>query len=72
MRKCFKYMRQRTRFYLILVFTTSASSQVSDQMGLCCLQMDVNEDQASKIALVRSYLRVPGAAGQVKILIFLV
>ena len=28
--------------------------------------------QASKIALVRSYLRVPPAAGQVKILIFLV
>ena len=28
--------------------------------------------QASKIALVRSYLRVPQAAGQVKILIFLV
>ena len=28
--------------------------------------------QGSKIALVRSYLRVPQAAGQVKILIFLV
>ena len=28
--------------------------------------------QALKIALVRSYLRVPQAAGQVKILIFLV
>ena len=28
--------------------------------------------QGSKIALVRSYLRVPRAAGQVKILIFLV
>ena len=28
--------------------------------------------QASKIALVRSYLRLPQAAGQVKILIFLV
>ena len=28
--------------------------------------------QASKIALVRSYLRVPRAAGQVKIWIFLV
>ena len=27
--------------------------------------------QGSKIALVRSYLRVPEAAGQVKILIFL-
>ena len=30
------------------------------------------EDQGSKIALVRSYLRVPQAAGQVKILLFLV
>ena len=29
-------------------------------------------DQGSKIALIRSYLRVPQAAGQVKILIFLV
>ena len=29
-------------------------------------------DQGSKIVLVRSYLRVPEAAGQVKILIFLV
>ena len=29
-------------------------------------------DQGSKIALVRSYLRVPEAAGQVEILIFLV
>ena len=29
-------------------------------------------EQGSKIALVRSYLRVPPAAGQVKILIFLV
>ena len=28
--------------------------------------------QGSKIALVRSYLRVPQAAGQVKILLFLV
>ena len=31
-----------------------------------------NLDQGSKIALVRSYLRVPQAAGQVKNLIFLV
>ena len=30
------------------------------------------KDQGSKIALVRSYLRVTQAAGQVKILIFLV
>ena len=30
-----------------------------------------NMNQGSKIALVRSYLRVPQAAGQVKILIFL-
>ena len=29
-------------------------------------------EQGSKIVLVRSYLRVPQAAGQVKILIFLV
>ena len=29
-------------------------------------------NQGSKIALVRSYLRVPQAAGQAKILIFLV
>ena len=32
----------------------------------------MRETQGSKIALVRSYLRVPQAAGQVKILIFLV
>ena len=31
-----------------------------------------NNVQGSKISLVRSYLRVPQAAGQVKILIFLV
>ena len=31
----------------------------------------VLQDQGSKIALVRSYLRVPQAAGQVKILIIL-
>ena len=34
----------------------------------CCY----NEVQGSKIVLVRSYLRVPQAAGQVNILIFLV
>ena len=33
--------------------------------------MLVNLLQGSKIVLVRSYLRVPEAAGQVKILIFL-
>ena len=32
----------------------------------------VAQDQGSKNALVRSYLRVPEAAGQVEILIFLV
>ena len=34
--------------------------------------MTILYTQGSKIALVRSYLRVPQAAGQVKILIFLV
>ena len=33
---------------------------------------NIQHCQGSKIALVRSYLRVPQAAGQVKILIFLV
>ena len=33
---------------------------------------DRHSVQGSKIALVRSYLRVPQAAGQVKILLFLV
>ena len=32
----------------------------------------ISHDQGSKISLVRSFLRVPQAAGQVKILIFLV
>ena len=34
--------------------------------------MGKKQRQGSKIALVRSYLRVPQAAGQVKILLFLV
>ena len=34
--------------------------------------MILDRVQGSKIALVRSYLRVPQAAGQVKIFIFLV
>ena len=33
-------------------------------------QLIALQDQGSKIALVRSYLRVPQAAGQVKILLF--
>ena len=35
------------------------------------IEHSVSNSQGSKIALVRSYLRVPQAAGQVEILIFL-
>ena len=46
-------------------------------LGLPCLQKNLwksfqySKDQGSKIVLVRSYLRVSQAAGQVNILIFL-
>ena len=39
---------------------------------IMCFVTQMNHLQGSKIALVRSYLRVLQAAGQVKILIFLV
>ena len=38
----------------------------------CCSAVCYCGNQGSKIALVPSYLRVPQAAGQVKILLFLV
>ena len=38
----------------------------------CSADLKMSLLQCSKIALVRSYLRVPQAAGQVKILLFLV
>ena len=41
---------------------------LSISFNICCWCS--KEAQGSKIALVRSYLRVPQAAGQVKILIF--
>ena len=41
------------------------------QIKVISLTSEMN-NQGSKIALVRSYLRVPQAAGQVNILIFLV
>ena len=46
--------------------------ELSDQ-GFLCLVMKIwfQYDQGSKIVLVRSYLRVSQAAGQVNILIFL-
>ena len=41
-------------------------------LPLCSARLPRSDAQGSKIALVRSYLQVPQAAGQVKILIFLV
>ena len=53
---------------------TNLHSEWSKFYGFCPLweRKFIGASQASKIALVRSYLRVPQAAGQVKILIFLV
>ena len=46
--------------------------QCSPFITLCLGSIGMDHVQGSKIALVRSYLRVPQAAGQVKIFIFLV